>query len=320
MARQKSPTVRQLEYFEAVARMLNYRSAADELEISQPALTAQISALESSLGVALLERSRSGTHLTPEGRELLPHTRDVLAAMRTLEERAAVVSEGRQTTYRLGVPPTLGPYLLPHVMPELHKRYHKLKLYVREQPHQTLLQELRNGSLDIAILPLPVRADDLIIEALFTEPLRYVVPADHSLSGTPVVRPRQLRGERVLTLEAQHHIHSLVKSVCDKLGASIERDYEGTSLDTLRQMVVMGLGTAFLPALYIHSEMHKPEALYVCQVEGMPLVRDHGLAWRAGAPSRHFYRELAGDIREFVDLRLGDVVRPANTPGRGGKR
>ncbi|WP_116365065.1 hydrogen peroxide-inducible genes activator [Parahaliea mediterranea] len=316
MARPKEPTLRQLEYFESVARLLSYRGAAEELQISQPALTAQISTLEAGLKVALLERSRSGTHLTPEGRELLPYARDVLATMRNLKERAAVVSEGRQTTYRLGVPPTLGPYLLPHVLPELHKRHHKLKLYVREQPHQILLQELRSGSLDIAILPLPVRADDLIIEGLFSEPLRYVVPADHRLAGNPVVRPPQLRGERVLTLEAQHHIHSLVKNVCDRIGAVIERDYEGTSLDTLRQMVVMGLGTAFLPALYIHSEMHKPEALYVSQLEGVPLVRDHGLAWRAAAPSRHFYRELAADIREFVELRLGDVVSLANTSRR----
>ncbi len=311
MTRTSTPTLRQLSYFESLARQLNYRSAAEELQISQPALTTQISALENGLNVALLERSRSGTHLTPEGRELLPHAREVLAAMRGLEERAAVMSEGRQTTYRLGVPPTLGPYLLPHVMPELHKRYDQLKLYVREQPHQDLLQELRQGTLDIAILPLPMRANDLIIEELFSEPLRYVVPADHRLAGTPVVRPAQLRGEQVLTLEAQHHIHAMVKTVCERLGAPIQRDYEGTSLDTLRQMVVMGLGTAFLPALYIHSEMHKPEALYVCELKGVPLVRDHGLVWRAGAPSRHFYRELAGDIREFVDLRLGDVVRLA---------
>ncbi|MFV0277607.1 MAG: LysR substrate-binding domain-containing protein [Parahaliea sp.] len=316
MNQAKTPTFRQLEYFEAVARLLNYRAAAAELNISQPALTAQISALEAALRVTLLERSRAGTHLTPEGRELLPQAREVLASMRNLRERAAVVSEGHQTTYRLGVPPTLGPYLLPQVMPELHKLHDNLKLYVREQPHQTLLQELRNGALDLAILPLPARAEDLVIEALFSEPLRYVVPADHRLAGRPVVHPPQLRGERVLTLEAQHHIHSLVTAACDRLGAHIERDFEGTSLDTLRQMVVMGLGTAFLPALYVESEMHNPEALYVCQLEGMSLIREHGLAWRAAAPSRNFFRELAADIRDIVALRLGTVVNLANAPRR----
>ncbi|MBN7798954.1 hydrogen peroxide-inducible genes activator [Parahaliea mediterranea] len=315
------PTIRQLQYFDAVARHLNYRSAAEELAISQPALTAQISALENGLKVALLERSRSGTHLTPEGRELLPHAREVIAAMRTLREHAAVASEGHQATYRLGVPPTLGPYLLPHVMPELHQRHSGLKLYVREQPHQILLQELRSGALDLAILPLPLDARGLVVQAMFTEPLRYVIPADHPLAGRSVVRPRQLRGEKVLTLEAQHHIHSLVKEACANLGAVIQRDYEGTSLDTLRQMVVMGLGTAFLPALYIHSEMHRPEALHVCDLQGMTLTREHGLAWRAGAPSRHFYRRLSSDIIDIVGLRLGKAISLAGKyKSRGARR
>jgi len=313
----KPPSIRQLEYFEATARLLNYRAAADELAISQPALTAQISALETALNVTLLERSRSGTHLTPEGRELLPHAIEVLRATQTLCEHAAVVREGHQTTYRLGVAPTLGPYLLPHVLPKLHQDYDELKLYVREQPHQQLLQDLRSGALDLAFLPLPTIADDLIIEPLFNEPLRYVVPADHVLAASNIVRPHQLRGEKVLTLEAQHHIHNLVQTACDKLGALIQRDFEGTSLDTLRQMVVMGLGTAFLPALYIHSEMHRPEALHVCELQGMPLIRGHGLAWRAAAPSRHFYRELAGRIRELIAGNLGGVVSvlPQVNPG-----
>ncbi|MFV8819846.1 LysR substrate-binding domain-containing protein [Haliea sp. E17] len=318
MSQSKRPTLRQLEYFETVARLLNYRMAAAALGISQPALTTQIHALEASLNTSLLERSRSGTHLTPEGRELLPHAREVLSAMRSLQDHATVVSEGALTTYRLGVPPTLGPYLLPHVMPELHKRFGQLKIYVREQPHQTLVEELRHGTLDLAILPLPLMARDLVIERLFSEPLRYVVPAEHRFAGTPVVRPRQLRGERVLTLEAHHHIHALVREACDRFGASIERDYEGTSLDTLRQMVVMGLGTAFLPALYIHSEMHIPEALYVCELEGIPLVRDHGLAWRAAAPGRHFYREFTANLREIIDGRLGDVVEISG--GAGGRQ
>ncbi len=312
----KPPTYKQLQYFETIARLLNYRRAAAELHISQPALSSQISTLEESLNVTLLERSRSGTHLTPEGRELLPYARDVLASMRNLRERAAVIRDGHKTTYRLGVPPTLGPYLLPQVMPELHKRYDNLKLYVREQPHGTLLQELRNGTLDLAILPLPVRAEDLVIEALFSEPLHYVVPADHRLAGMPTVQPGELRSERVLTLEAHHHIHSLVNKACQRLGADIELDFEGTSLDTLRQMVVMGLGTAFLPALYIESEMHNPEALYVCQVEGLALSREHGLAWRGATPSRHFFRELAADIYDIVALRLGKAVNLANAPRR----
>lgn len=305
---QQNPTLKQLEYFVSIAGRSSYRRAAEELGVSQPALTTQISTLEASLGLSLFERSRSGTLLTPEGRELLEQARQILLAVRELRENAQVIARGHQTTYKLGVPPTLGPYLLPHILPDLHARYHALKLYVREAPHKYLQRELMEGSFDLAIIPLPVEADELAVEPLFTEPLKFVVPTDHHLAGKASVAPSQLRGEKVLTLEDRHHFHHQVQEICERLGAQLQRDYEGTSLDTLRQMVVMGLGVAFLPGLYIHSEMHNPEALHVSELKGKPILRQHGLVWRAGAPSRGFYRELAAHTREIIRERLGDVV------------
>ena len=231
----------------------------------------------------------------------------VLAA-RGLTDQAAIVGKGHQTTYRLGVPPTLGPYLLPNVLPDLHVRYHQLKLYVREAPPRILRHGLAAGDYDLAIVPLPLTADELSIEPLFTEPLKFVVPADHPLAGLDRISPARLRGEKVLTLEDQHHFHHQVQEICQRLGADIQRDYEGTSLDTLRQMVVMGLGSAFLPGLYVHSEMHNPEALHVSELKGRPILRQHGLAWRARAPGRVFYRELAQQMREIIGNRLSNVV------------
>ncbi|WP_308367654.1 MULTISPECIES: hydrogen peroxide-inducible genes activator [unclassified Microbulbifer] len=304
----QAPTIKQLEYFAAIAGRSSYRRAAEELGVSQPALTTQIAALESALGLSLFERSRAGTLLTPEGRELLDQARQILLAMREFKENAQMLAQGYQTTYKLGVTPTVGPYLLPNVLPELHARYHALKLYVREAAPRHLQRGLVEGAYDLAIIPLPVTAEELAVEPLFTEPLKFVVPADHRLAGKAQVAPSQLRGEKVLTLEEQHHFHHQVQEICEDLGAQLQRDYEGTSLDTLRQMVVMGLGVAFLPGLYVHSEMHNPEALHVSELKAKPILRQHGLVWRASAPGRRFYRELAAHTREIIRRRLGDVV------------
>lgn len=306
--KQKSPSFRQLQYFLMVAEHGSYRRAAEELGVSQPALTKQIGSLEKQLGLSLLERSRSGTLLSPEGRELLPQAKQVLLAMRSFRDSAELLSQGHQTTYRLGIPPTVGPYLLPNVLGELHARYHDMKLYVREGAPRSLQQELLEGDLDLAIVPLPLITPDLAMEPLFTEPLKFVVPAEHPLAGQPVVTPSQLRGESVLVLEEKHHFHHQVQALCNQLGATVLRDYEGTSLDTLRQMVVMGLGVAFLPGLYVHSEMHIPEALHVCELNSMPIQRQHALVWRAAAPGRTFYRELAAYLKTVIQQRLGKVV------------
>lgn len=302
-------SLKQLQYFEALASTENFRRAAEQLGISQPALTVQIAAMEGSLGLSLFERSRAGTLLSPAGRELLPHARQVLLKLNGFVEAADMLAESHQITYRLGVPPTVGPYLLPNILPGLHQRYQDLKLYVREDAPKAIQQGLLEGRYDFAILPLPISAEELVVEPLFTEQLKLVVSTENPLATKRLIPPEQLKGERVLTLQEHHHFHHQVQDVCERLQAELLSDYEGTSLDTLRQMVVMGMGSAFLPGLYVHSEMHKPEALWVCEVEGLPIRRQHALVWRAAAPNRGFFRELAASLREFIQQRLGEVVK-----------
>ncbi|CAA0087097.1 Hydrogen peroxide-inducible genes activator [Zhongshania aliphaticivorans] len=304
----QSPSIKQLTYFVAVAKHSNYRRAAEELGMSQPALTNQITLLESTLNTALFERSRAGTLLSPSGRDLLDAARQVLLSMKEFEDLAAAMSDSHQTTYRLGVPPTVGPYLLPHVLPDLHDLHINLKLYVREAAHRELQKDVLDGIHDIAIVPLPLTAPQLAMEPLFIEPLKFVVPVNHSLAGQKYLTPSKLRGEKILTLEEKHHFHHQVQEICERWGADLQRDYEGTSLDTLRQMVVMGMGVAFLPGLYVHSEMHDPKALYVCELRNFPVLRKHALVWRANAPNRTFYRELAADIRTIINNRLRYVI------------
>lgn len=310
----KTLSLNQIRYFVTVARYLSYRRAASILGISQPTLTTQINALESILGVALLERSRSGTLLSPQGKALLEAADDILQAGQRFTEIARGLSEGEGATFRLGIPPTLGPYLLPHILPELHARKPNLKFYVREAAPQQLHYGLLNGDYDLVLSPLSSKSSQVIVQPLFTEPLKFVMPYDHPLAGHDLVHPSQLSGEKVLTLEDRHHFHYQVHEICLQIGASLQRDYEGTSLDTLRQMVVMGMGVAFLPGLYIHSELHKPEALHVCEIDGMPIQREHSLAWRNTAPGRQVFRALATLIREIISERLSEAVIVSEMP------
>lgn len=308
---EKTFSLNQLTYFVCVAKHLSFRKAAQALGVSQPTLTTQIGALEQTLGMTLFERSRTGTHLSPEGRAILSEAEQVLTRANTFLESAKELAEGENTTYSLGVPPTLGPYLLPHIFPDLHRRYPRLRFYVREAAPQQLYQGLLSGEYDLIMTPLSpnFREDGQIVSHdLFTESLKLVVPSEHRLAGRRAIYAKDLAGEKILTLEDRHQLHHQVLEVCARLGADVARDYEGTSLDTLRQMVVMGMGAAFLPSLYIYSELHNPQALFICELSDQPVYRDHVLAWRNTSPSRNFYRDLAIFIRVLAASHLSEAL------------
>jgi len=302
------PTIRQVGYFTAVADTLSFRQAAGRLQVSQPTLTHQILALEETLGLELFERSRAGTKLTPAGRELLPSARRALEELQGLCDHAASLSHGPGGTFRLGVSATLGPYLLPLVLPPIHRRYAALRLYVREDAPSGLESGLVSGDYDVILSPLPVDALGLHVVPLFREPLKLVLPADHRLAKKKRIDRRDLVGESVLTIEEHHHFHQQIKQLCERLGAHVMRDYEGTSLDTLRQMVVMGMGVAFLPALYIRSEIHRPQELRVERLEGEEIYRTHALVWRKSFPAAALFRDVAEQIRAFVADKLSSEL------------
>ncbi len=304
------PSMRQLEYFIEVVDSGSLRKAAQKLGVTQPTLSVQLTALEQTLGVTLLERQRSASRATPAGRDLLPEARALLAQWRDLVETAHLLSNDLATTYRLGVPPTLGPYLLPTILPPLHARFERLRLHVREQVPDSLIDGLENGDYDVIMGPIQTNRDDIVAEPLFREPLLLASGIDTLSENKQNVSDRDLEGENILVLEERHALRREVAEICDRTGAIMNRDFEGTSLDTLRQMVVMGMGSALLPALYVRSEIHRPEELTVRQFADRQLYREHFLLYRRMAPSRNFYRELGELIREVVATQLADTVIP----------
>jgi LysR family hydrogen peroxide-inducible transcriptional activator len=303
-------SLRQLRYFAAVAEYGSFRQAAFKLNITQPTLSNQISVLEELLGLQLFERSRSGTSTTVEGRELLISARRVIEEAQGFSTQASSLAGGGIGTYRLGVTPTLGPYLLPHILSPIHSRYKDLKLYVREEAPSDLESGLINSQFDFILSTLPIMSKELVVMPLFREPLKLAITKDHRLAETVRINRLDLFGEQVLTISEHHLFHRQISELCEKVGASVRRDYEGTSLDTLRQMVVMGMGMAFLPALYVRSEIRQESELRIADVEGVNVVRNHALVWRNTSPARNFYRQLALEIREIVSETLSDVVIP----------
>jgi LysR family hydrogen peroxide-inducible transcriptional activator len=201
---------------------------------------------------------------------------------------------------RLGVLPTLGPYLLPLILPELRRRNPGLKLYIREGLTDDLFGRLGTGDLDLLLTALPLHGDGMESAPLFQEPLHLVVPKGHPLADRRSVRRRDLAGENILTLERGHRLQRDVRELCAQCGAQLLLEYEGTSLDTLRQMVGMGLGLAFLPALYTRLEAPADRQIVVCRLVDKPLARTVSMAWRHAAPRRAQYAQIADLLRRAV--------------------
>ena len=282
MANQDQLTFKQVRYFQAIAEAGSFRRAAERLGVTQPTLTVQIAALEETLSTSLFERQRNGVVLTPVARDLLPRARRIGEELKEFAEQAQGVSG--QSTYRLGVTPTLGPYILPRVLPSIHQQFEDLRLYVREAIPAQLTVDLKSAAHDVILTTLPIQGDELEVTPLFRESLMLAMPLEHPLATKSVITAQDLVGEAVLTIDEQHLYHRQVSALCESLGATVNRDYEGTSLDTLRQMVVMGMGITFLPSLYVASEIGDSDMLRVTDVQGVNMNRDHALAWRRRSP------------------------------------
>lgn len=303
-----SVTLKQLRYLLALDETKHYRRAAERCGISQPSLTAQIQNIEEALGVHIVERSRSGVSLTPVGREVAQRARRILDEMQSLADFTAGAQHGLVGTIRLGAKPTLGPYILPHVVARLHRAHPDLNLYVREAAPRELEHQLSGGMHDVILAQLPIAGGELVTERLFREPLYLTLAADHPLANEEHVTPAHLKDLDVLSLSPDFHLHDQITALCKDFGARQVRDYEGTSLDALRLMVGMGMGAAFLPAIYARSEIPARGEVVVKKLKGKTITRSVGLVWRKSAGSAQSYKEIAQVIRDVAAKKFKDLI------------
>ena len=301
-------TLRQLSYLVALSQELHFRRAAERMNVTQPTLSLQIQELEKQLKASLIERTSNSVQLTPLGREIVERARQVLSQVEDIKRLAAGSQHGFEGTIRIGVPPTLGPYLLPHIVPEMHANYPNLKLYVKEGRPRDLQLDLKEGVHDVIISPLPISHSNLQVENLFREPLQVVTAPDHPFAQHSQIERTDLAGEKVLAMERGHHLHDQIIQLCDDFQATPLRDYEGTSLDTLRLMVGMGVGIAFLPALYIRSEIGNRGEIAVVPLSAPNLYRQIGLAWRSQSIHPLLFNQFADLIRKTAKDKLPEVI------------
>ena len=302
------PTLKQLRYLVAVAEAKHFRRAAERCHVTQPSLSAQIQLLEETVGVQLVERGRSGVALTPIGREVVDKARKVLEDVQAINDLTQGAQGDLVGTIRLGAKTTLGPYLLPHIVAHLHRNHPSLKLYVRDGAPRDLEHELSEGLHDMILAQLPMIGSELIVERLFREPLRLVVASDHPLARIDNLTTKHLQDLNILSLTPNYHLHDQIVNLCKDYGANLVRDYEGTSLDALRQMVGMGMGATFLPALYIRSEIRARSEVVVKEIKGKKIYRSIGLVWRKSGARTKAYAEMVSIIRSVVDAKFPDLI------------
>lgn len=301
-------TLRQLRYLTALEETRHFREAAESCGISQPSLSVQIKTLEDALGLTLVERGRGPVQLTLAGREVALRARDILDAAQGILDLSVTLKSSLGGTVRLGTSATLGPYLMPHVVGELRSRHPDLRLYIREAAPRALLRELIEGSHDLILTQLPVSGSTLSITRLFREPLYLALPTDHPLAAKDMIEDRDIADQTILSLSPIYALHDQVSAVCIDTGATLSREYEGTSLDALRQMVAMGMGLTFLPAMYVQSEITgRAKDVTVRPFRGRRFNRSIGLVWRASSGAGSAYERLASVIRETAG-QFPDIV------------
>lgn len=292
-------TLRQLRYLVALEETRHFRQAAEASGISQPSLSVQIKALEDALSLQLVERGSGQVQMTGPGREVCRRAREILSATQGLMDLSVTMKDGLGGTLRLGTSATIGPYLMPFVVGELHERHPDLRLYIRESTPRDLMQGLSEGNHDLVLTQLPAGGAGFSVARLFREPLSVVMPKDHPLAEKTAIRAEHLANQTILALSPNYSLYDQVAAISLDVGATLARDYEGTSLDALRQMVAIGMGLTLLPSLYIASEITgRANDVVVRPLEDRNVSRSVGLVWRGTAGATDAYMRLAQSIRQ----------------------
>ena len=299
--------LRDLKYLVALADHRHFGRAAEASFVSQPTLSTQIRKLEDELGVSLVERAPRRVMLTPIGLDIAERARRVIAEVEQMAEIARRSQDPEAGTVRLGLFPTIAPYLLPHVVPRLRERFPRLELLLVEEKTDQILARLRDGRLDAGLLALPLHDEQLHIEPLFDEPFLLAVPRQHPLASRTSLALADLDDAHLLLLEEGHCLRDQALDVCRLAGADERDGFRATSLETLRQMVAAGVGITLLPMLAVQPPVPVSPDIALLPFDGDAPHRRIALVWRRSSAMGAFLKQLA---REFATLPDGLLDAP----------
>ena len=313
--------LRDLRYLVALADHRHFGRAATACFVSQPTLSTQIKKLEDELGVAVVERAPRKVMLTPVGLEMAERARRIVAEVEQMKEAARRSQDPEAGTVRLGLFPTLGPYLLPHVVPLIRDRFPRLELLLVEEKSDVLLARLREGRLDAGLLALPIHDDQLHAEFLFEEPFVLAVPETHPLARRDALTLSDLSQEKLLLLEDGHCLRDQALDVCQLAGAGEKSEFRATSLETLRQMVAANVGVTLLPTLAVKPPVARSQNIHLLPFRDSRPSREIALVWRRSSAMGEFLTNLAQVFRALPEdlftptAELSSTVPPARSRG-----
>jgi len=290
--------LRDLQYLIAVADLRSFGQAAERCFISQPTLSTQIKKLEDELGIQIFERTNKKVLPTELGEQIIASARRILKEQANIKELAATAQDPLSGNLRLGAFPTLASYLFPQLVPLIKHALPRIRLILVEEKSEQLLQQLRGGQLDCALLAMPIYEDFLDSQPLFDDEFLLAVHDDHPLTGKATVVADDLNGERLLLLDEGHCLRGHALQVCRTVGADEEQDVRATSLETLRQMVRAGTGITLVPRIAARAEA----GLRYLPFQPPAPNRTIGLVWRKTSARDALIRELSGLIRTASGL------------------
>jgi LysR family hydrogen peroxide-inducible transcriptional activator len=297
----------------ALADQGRFVRAAEACHVGQPTLSTQLKKLENYLGVTLFERNKHHLLPTPIGEEIVERARTALDVVEQIRELARQGHDPMNGNLRLGVIPTLGPYLVPNLLPTIRESCPRLHLFLREDLTANLLEQLRQGRLDAVFIALPIQGEDIDVMPLFREPFTVALPSGHPLTRKKVINERDLVGQTVLLLEEGHCMRDQALAICESAASSQREEFKATSLEMLRQMVAAGVGCTLLPALAVKPGVGSVQDGEVhIRPFGPPApTRTIGIAWRHRYPLYKTVKILGEIILANLPVSVQAVPRQA---------
>jgi len=293
--------LRDLEYLVAVDEERHFHRAAERCFVSQPTLSGQLKKLEEQLGVQLVERSTRQVVMTDAGTAVAAQARRVLLEAKAISEIAETFHDPMAGELQLGLIPTVAPYLLPRIMPQITRQFPRLKLWLHEQQTQVLMERLRKAELDLLILALPVPSHDFIEVDLFREPFWMALPKDDPLAARKEASLADLNKRELMLLEEGHCLREHALDVCFQAGASEYGAFHATSLETLRHMVGEGMGITLMPELAVPQRRSKRDAVAYLPFSQPVPSRRIGMLYRKGSYRHACFGALAQTVREAIN-------------------
>ena len=293
------PTLKQLQYLVALRQHGHFGRAAEASFVTQSTLSASLRELEAQLGITLVERTRRVVRFTPLGQKIADKALRILRESEELADLARAEGQPLTGELRMGVIPTIAPFLLPAMLPSLRREWPNLRLYLREEASQAACDALHRGQLDCVLLAMPYACGEVDLAYLFDDPLFVAFPAGEA-PGAGAVEPSAIDESRLLLLEDGHCLKDHALSACNRPELRADATMMGTSLHTLVQMVDNGLGQTFVPAMAIESGILEGTRIVARPLRSKHNYRRIALAWRKSSPREEEFQMMAGTLRDIA--------------------